>query len=136
MSDVAGQTALAATGIGAATGRVEPAACDPVPVIPAQTMADNRGPGASQVLPMAPLFEGARFLTFKLPVRALRDHLGETAGTMRARHANLEQAGPGRRNGQSSRHGPGATYGLTVLRRDEHSYARAMPQGAGSCERR
>jgi len=90
MSDIAGQTALAATGIGAATGRVDPAACDRVPVIPAQTMADDRGPGVSQVLPMGSLFEGAQFLTFELLVLALRDHLGETAETMRARHTNLE----------------------------------------------
>ena len=68
----------------------DPAACDRVLVIPAQTMANDRGPGASQVLPMGSLFEGAQFLTFELLVLALRDHLGETAETMRARHTNLE----------------------------------------------
>lgn len=68
----------------------DPAACDRVLVIPAQTMADDRGAAASQVLPMGSLFEGAQFLTFELLVLALRDHLGETAETMRARHTNLE----------------------------------------------
>jgi 6-phospho-3-hexuloisomerase len=68
----------------------DPAACDRVLVIPARTMADDRGPGVSQLLPMGSLFEGAQFLTFELLVLALRDHLGETAQTMRARHTNLE----------------------------------------------
>lgn len=68
----------------------DPAASDRVLVIPAQTMADDRGAAASQVLPMGSLFEGAQFLTFELLVLALRDHLGETAETMRARHTNLE----------------------------------------------
>ena len=67
----------------------DPAACDRALVIPAQTMADDRGAGASQVLPMGSLFEGAQYLTFELLVLALRDHLGETAETMRARHTNL-----------------------------------------------
>ena len=68
----------------------DPSACDRVLVMPARTMADDRGPGASQVLPMGSLFEGAQFLTFELLVLALRDHLGETAETMQARHTNLE----------------------------------------------
>jgi len=48
----------------------DPAACDRVLVIPARTMADDRGPGVSQVLPMGSLFEGAQFLTFELLVLA------------------------------------------------------------------
>jgi 6-phospho-3-hexuloisomerase len=61
---------------------------DLVLVIPAQTMADDAG--AASVLPMGSLFEGAQFLVFELLVLALRDRLGETAETMRARHTNLE----------------------------------------------
>lgn len=66
-----------------------PAAADRVLHIPAQTMADDRG-GAASVLPMGSLFEGAQFLVFELLVLALRDRVGETAATMRARHTNLE----------------------------------------------
>lgn len=58
-------------------------------VIPAQTMADDRGAGAS-VLPMGSLFEFAETVFFELVVLKLRDRLGETAATMRARHTNLE----------------------------------------------
>ena len=68
----------------------DPARCDRVLVIPAPTMADDPGAAASQVLPMGSLFEGAQFLTFEMLVLSLRDHLGETAETMRARHTNLE----------------------------------------------
>jgi 6-phospho-3-hexuloisomerase len=57
--------------------------------IPAQTMADDRSAHAS-LLPMGSLFEFAETLFFELVVLALRDQLGETADTMRARHTNLE----------------------------------------------
>ena len=57
--------------------------------IPAQTMADDRGSGAS-VLPMGSLFETAQMILFEIVVLKLRDRLGETAETMRARHTNLE----------------------------------------------
>ena len=60
-----------------------------VTVIPAQTMADDRGGGVS-VLPMGSLFETAQMLLFELVILKLRDRLGETAQTMRARHTNLE----------------------------------------------
>jgi 6-phospho-3-hexuloisomerase len=66
-----------------------PRACDHVLTIPAQTMADDRG-AAPSVLPMGSLFEGAQFVVFELLVLLLRDRLGETAETMRARHTNLE----------------------------------------------
>jgi 6-phospho-3-hexuloisomerase len=59
-------------------------------VIPAQTMADDRGPAATSVLPMGSLFEGAQFLTFELLVLALRDRLGVDPAAMRARHTNIE----------------------------------------------
>ena len=51
-------------------------------------MASDRG-GAS-VLPMGSLFEGAMFLVFEVLVLRLRDVLGETADSMRARHTNME----------------------------------------------
>ena len=57
--------------------------------IPAQTMADDRG-GEVSVLPMGSLVETAQMVLFELVVLALRDRLGESAGTMRARHTNLE----------------------------------------------
>jgi len=69
-------------------GRV-PAACDLVLVLPAQTMADDRG-GAASVLPMGSLYEGVQYVVFELLVLALRDRIGETAESMRARHTNLE----------------------------------------------
>ena len=66
----------------------DPAACDLVLTIPAQTMANDQS--ASALLPMGSVFEGAQFLLFEILVLHLRDRLGETAATMRARHTNLE----------------------------------------------
>jgi 6-phospho-3-hexuloisomerase len=58
-------------------------------IIPAQTMArDENAP--TSFLPMGSLFEGAQFLFFEILVMKLRDRLGETAESMRARHTNLE----------------------------------------------
>lgn len=79
-------------------------ACDAVLVLPAQTMADDLGAndlgaddlgagdrGAkTSVLPMGSLFEGVQYVAFELLVLNLREKLGETAETMRARHTNLE----------------------------------------------
>jgi 6-phospho-3-hexuloisomerase len=62
---------------------------DMVLYIPAQTMADDRGSAVS-ILPMGSLFEAAQMLVFELIVLKLRDRLGETAESMRARHTNLE----------------------------------------------
>jgi len=42
------------------------------------------------VLPMGSLFEIAQAIFFELVILKLRDRLGETADTMRARHTNLE----------------------------------------------
>ncbi len=64
-------------------------ASDLVLVIPAQTMANDRGAAAS-LLPMGSVFEGAQFLVFELLVLTLRDHVGTNAVAMRARHTNLE----------------------------------------------
>lgn len=61
---------------------------DVVTVIPAQTMADDRG-GLS-VLPMGSLFETAQMIAFELAILKLRPRFNETAETMRARHTNLE----------------------------------------------
>jgi 6-phospho-3-hexuloisomerase len=62
---------------------------DVVLVIPAQTMADDRGPGLS-VLPMGSLFEGCQYVLFEVMILKLRDRLGVTPEAMRANHTNLE----------------------------------------------
>jgi 6-phospho-3-hexuloisomerase len=62
---------------------------DVLAVIPAQTMANDRG-GAVAVLPMGSLFEIAEAIFFELVILNLRERTGETAETMRARHTNLE----------------------------------------------
>jgi 6-phospho-3-hexuloisomerase len=62
---------------------------DCVLLIPAQTMANDQA-GKLSILPMGSLFEAAQMLAFELVVLKLRDRLGETAETMRARHTNLE----------------------------------------------
>ena len=62
---------------------------DFVLVIPAQTMADDRGPGTS-ILPMGSLYEGALFLLFEVMILRLRDRLQVSPETMRANHTNLE----------------------------------------------
>jgi 6-phospho-3-hexuloisomerase len=67
-------------------GRV-PRMADDVPVLPAQTMADDRGPAAA-TLPMGSVFEGALFVLFEVP--KLKDRLGVSAQAMRANHTDLE----------------------------------------------
>ena len=66
----------------------DPAACDLVLTIPAQTMASDQS--STAILPMGSIFEGAQFLIFEILVLHLRDRLGESMATMRARHTNLE----------------------------------------------
>ena len=58
-------------------------------VIPAQTMARDQSTPTS-FLPMGSLYEGAQFLLYEILIMKLRDRLGETAESMRARHTNLE----------------------------------------------
>jgi 6-phospho-3-hexuloisomerase len=58
---------------------------DVVTVIPAQTMADDRGAGLS-VLPKGSLFEAAQMIFFELVILKLRPLFRETPETMRARH--------------------------------------------------
>lgn len=58
-------------------------------VIPAQTMARDQAAPTS-FLPMGSLYEGAQFLLYEILVMMLKERLGETAESMRARHTNLE----------------------------------------------
>ena len=58
-------------------------------VIPAQTMARDQSSPTS-FLPMGSLYEGAQFLLYEILVVMLKQRLGETADSMRARHTNLE----------------------------------------------
>ena len=74
--------------ITAEPGAPDPQSADLVLTIPAQTMARDQTSAA--LLPMGSIFEGAQFLIFELLVLHLRDRLGETTETMRARHTNLE----------------------------------------------
>ena len=62
---------------------------DVVTVIPAQTMADDRGTRLS-VLPMGSLFETAQMIAFEIAILKLKPRFGETSETMRTRHTNLE----------------------------------------------
>ena len=57
--------------------------------IPAQTMANDQL-GEVSALPMGSLFEVAMMLVFEMIVLRIRDRIGETAESMRARHTNLE----------------------------------------------
>ena len=58
-------------------------------IIPAQTMARDQSSPTS-FLPMGSLYEGTQFVFYEILVMLLRDKLGETAESMRARHTNLE----------------------------------------------
>ncbi len=66
------------------------AIADQVLRIPAQTMASDRGAVRTSVLPMGSLYEGALFVLFEVMVLRLAKLTGATAGTMRARHTNME----------------------------------------------
>ena len=58
-------------------------------LIPAQTMArDQIAP--TSFLPMGSLYEGAQFLLYEILVMMVKERIGETAESMRARHTNLE----------------------------------------------
>jgi 6-phospho-3-hexuloisomerase len=57
-------------------------------ILPTTTMANDQT--TQPILPMGSLFEGALFLLFEWMVLDLRERLGETAETMRARHTNME----------------------------------------------
>lgn len=64
-------------------------AADMVLPVPAQTMADDTGAGAS-VLPMGSLYEGAQYILFECMILRLRERLAITPEAMRANHTNLE----------------------------------------------
>lgn len=61
---------------------------DHVLTVPAQTMA--RDIGGSSVLPMGSVYEGALFVLFEIMVLELKQRLGESSESMRARHTNME----------------------------------------------
>ncbi len=63
---------------------------DRVLVIPAQTMARDRGAAKIAILPMGSVYEGALFVLFEVMVLMLKDHLGVSAEAMRANHTNME----------------------------------------------
>lgn len=59
-------------------------------LVPAQTMASDRGGKASSMLPMGSVYEGALFVLFEIMVLKLQPLVGATPEAMRARHTNLE----------------------------------------------
>ena len=63
---------------------------DLVLTVPAQTMATDRQSGADGILPMGSVYEAALFFLCEWIVADLKAMTGETAGTMRARHTNME----------------------------------------------
>lgn len=69
-------------------GRV-PRMADEVLLLPAQTMANDRGAGVS-LLPMGSVYEGALFVLFEIMILKLKDVLGVSADTMRGNHTNME----------------------------------------------
>jgi 6-phospho-3-hexuloisomerase len=68
---------------------VVPRMCDHVLVLPAQTMASDRGAHTS-VLPMGSLYEGVQFIVGELLVMMLAEKGGVDPRAMRANHTNLE----------------------------------------------
>lgn len=73
----------------AQAGATLPKRADAVLVLPAQTMADDRGETPS-LLPMGSVYEGALFVLFEVVVLRLKARLGVSAEVMRANHTNLE----------------------------------------------
>ena len=68
-----------------------PRAADVVILLPAQTMADDTGTGASvSMLPMGTLFEWLELVFFDLLAIRLRERTGETLDQIRERHTNVE----------------------------------------------
>lgn len=63
---------------------------DFVLLIPAQTMADDRGGQKTSVLPMGSVYEGALFVLFEVMVLKLKALLATDPEAMRARHTNME----------------------------------------------
>jgi 6-phospho-3-hexuloisomerase len=63
---------------------------DQVLVVPAQTMARDRGAAARSTLPMGSLFEGALFVLFEVMILMLMERRHLTFADLRRRHTNLE----------------------------------------------
>jgi 6-phospho-3-hexuloisomerase len=82
----AGATVLLIT---AQPGGRAAALADCVLHLPAQTMADDRGPARRSVLPMGSLYEGALFVLFEVMVLKLIERLQIVPEAMRANHTNL-----------------------------------------------
>jgi 6-phospho-3-hexuloisomerase len=59
-------------------------------LIPAQTMASDRGAAKTSVLPMGSAFEGALFVLFEVMVLKLKTLVSASPDAMRARHTNME----------------------------------------------
>jgi 6-phospho-3-hexuloisomerase len=83
----AGATVMLLT---AQPGGPDAALADFTLVLPAQTMANDQGAGASAALPMGSIFEGSMFLLFEAMVARIAEMRGETPETLRARHTNME----------------------------------------------
>jgi 6-phospho-3-hexuloisomerase len=64
-------------------------AADAVVVLPAQTMADDRGTAAG-LLPMGSLYEATQLVFFDLASIRLRERTRQSPDDMRSRHTNLE----------------------------------------------
>lgn len=69
-------------------GRV-PRMADEILLLPAQTMANDRGDAVS-LLPMGSVYEGALFVLFEVMILKLKETLGVSAATMRGNHTNME----------------------------------------------
>lgn len=93
-------TALALVGVAKAAGAqvltitaepegLVPKMSDEVLVLPAQTMANDRGNNVS-ILPMGSVYEGALFLLFEIMILKLKTSLGISDEAMRSNHTNLE----------------------------------------------
>jgi 6-phospho-3-hexuloisomerase len=65
-----------------------PRQADVVIHLRAQTMANDKA--GSSVLPMGSLYEAAQLVFFDIVSIILRDRTGQTTGSMRSRHTNLE----------------------------------------------
>lgn len=59
-------------------------------LLPAQTMADDRGNKKQSLLPMGSIFEGGLFIFFEVVILHLKDALQISDEQMRSKHTNLE----------------------------------------------
>ncbi len=66
-----------------------PRMSDEILVLPAQTMASDRGEDVS-ILPMGSVYEGALFVLFEVMVLKLKAKLNVSDEAMRSNHTNLE----------------------------------------------